>query len=71
MCSLFALWMSTKEIPKLLQARRLQNIYERIGWNRKHWNTNDETDSLRINLNGVPLNSSLKYDPTVIILNDL
>jgi hypothetical protein len=36
-----------------------------------YWNTNDGTDGLRINLNGVPLNSGLKYDPTVIILNDL
>jgi hypothetical protein len=31
MCSLIALWMSIKEIPKLLEARRLQNLCKRIG----------------------------------------
>jgi hypothetical protein len=71
MCSLIALWMRTKEIPKLLQARRLQNLCKRICRNRKHWHTDDGIDGLRINLNGVPLNSGLKYNPTVIILNDL
>jgi hypothetical protein len=30
MCSLIALWMSIKEIHKLLQARRLQNLCKQI-----------------------------------------
>jgi hypothetical protein len=71
MCSLIALWMSTKEIYKWLYARSLQNLCKRICKNRLYWNTNDGTDGLRINLNCVPLNSGLKYDPTFIILNDL
>jgi hypothetical protein len=31
MCSLIVLWMSIKELLKILQARRFQNICERTG----------------------------------------
>jgi len=57
MSSLMTLWMSMKEVHKLL-----------YGGNR---NINDITNNLRINLNDVPLNWSLKDDPKVLILNHL
>jgi len=71
MSSLMTLWMSIKVIPMRLYARRLHNLYERIGWNSKHKNPDDGTDNLRVNLNDVPLNSSLKNNPTIIFLNYL
>jgi hypothetical protein len=71
MSSLITLWMSIKVISKLLYARRLHNLCEWIGWNRKHRNPNGGTNNLRVNLNDVPLNISLKNNPTVIILNYL
>jgi hypothetical protein len=63
--------MGSKVIPKLLYARRLHNLCEMIGWNSKHRNPDDGTDNLWVNLNDVPLNSSLKNNPSVIILNYL
>lgn len=71
MSSLMALWMGMKVIPELLQGRGLYNLYEGTGKNGQNWNINDGTDDLRINLNHVALNCSLKDDPMVLILNHL
>jgi hypothetical protein len=71
MSSLIALRMGMKEIPELLQGRSLHNLCEGTFRNRQYWNINDGIDNLRINLNDMPLNWCLKYDPMVLIMNRL
>jgi hypothetical protein len=69
MCSLLTLRMSIKEIHKIVDAMRLQNICEWKPWNIKHWDPNNVADELRVNLKSVPSNCSLHDEASLILLS--
>jgi hypothetical protein len=69
--SLLTLRDSLKELSKIIQGGRQDDLITRASRQLEYRNPNDLTDDMRINHNDVTIHRGLKNQPTIIILHDL
>jgi hypothetical protein len=69
--TLFSLWNCMTEFSEIVHRGRKHHLIIRAAGQLKDWYSNEVTDDLGINSDDMPVNSGLKYQPTVIILHRL
>jgi hypothetical protein len=71
-CStLFSLWNCMEELSEIVHRGRKHHLIIRTAGQLKDWYSDEVTDDLGINSDDMPVNSGLKYQPTVTILHHL
>jgi len=65
--TLFSLWNGMEELSEIVHRGRKHHLIIRTAGQLKDW----YYDDLGINIDDMPVNSELKYQPTIIILSHL
>jgi hypothetical protein len=66
--TLFSLWNCMEELSEIVHRGRKHHLIIRTTGQLKDWYSDEVTDDLGINSDDIPVNSGLKYQPTIIVL---
>jgi hypothetical protein len=69
--TLFSLWNCMEELTKIVHRGRNYRLIIRTAGQLKDWYSDEVTNDMGINSDDMPVNSGLKYQPTVNVLRHL